>query len=122
MPEPVIRALHFIDRDAGGQILTDDPVTTPQDRDRYLVTSLVEEAITSSQLEGAATTRHVAEDMLRAGRKPRTHGERMIFNNYLAPTACHDPSQKSRETLRVSRATTASYPCKCGNESTILQG
>lgn len=84
MPEPVVRALHFIDRDAAGQILMDDPVATPQERDRYLVSSLIEEAITSSQLEGASTTRRVAEDMLRAGRKPRTMSERMIFNNYQA--------------------------------------
>lgn len=84
MPEPIMRALHFIDRDAAGQILMDAPVTTPQDRDRYLVSSLIEEAITSSQLEGASTTRRVAEDMLRAGRKPRDASERMIVNNYRA--------------------------------------
>jgi len=40
--------------------------------------------MTSSQLEGAGTTRVVAKDMLRSGRKPRYHGERMIYNNYLA--------------------------------------
>ncbi len=84
MPEPVVRSLHFIDRDTSGQILMDDPVATPQERDRYLVSSLIEEAITSSQLEGASTTRRVAEDMLRAGRKPRTISEQMIFNNYQA--------------------------------------
>lgn len=84
MPAPVIQALHFIDRDASGQILMDGPVASPQDRDRYLVSSLIEESITSSQLEGASTTRRVAEDMLRAGRRPRTTGERMIFNNYQA--------------------------------------
>lgn len=44
----------------------------------------MEEAITSSQLEGASTTRRVAADMLRKGRSPRTHGERMILNNYRA--------------------------------------
>ncbi len=84
MPEPVLRALHVIDRDAAGQILMDVPVASPQDRDRYLVSSLIEESITSSQLEGASTTRRVAEDMLRAGRRPRTLSERMIFNNYQA--------------------------------------
>lgn len=81
---PVVQALHAIDRDTSGQILMDGPVATPQDRDRYLVSSLIEESITSSQLEGASTTRRVAEDMLRAGRRPRTSGERMIFNNYQA--------------------------------------
>ncbi|NTV95057.1 MAG: Fic family protein [Thiobacillus sp.] len=85
MPEPVLRGLHFLDRDTAGQILTDSPtVTTAQDRDRYLFSSLIEEAITSSQLEGASTTRRVAEDMLRQGRKPRDLSERMIFNNFQA--------------------------------------
>ncbi len=84
MPEPALRALHFIDRAAAGQILMDAPVASPQDRDRYLVSSLIEESITSSQLEGASTTRRVAEDMLRAGRRPQTPSERMIFNNYQA--------------------------------------
>lgn len=38
--------------------------------------------MTSSQLEGAATTTQVAKDMLRSGRKPRDYGERMIANNF----------------------------------------
>ncbi|HEY3855242.1 MAG TPA: Fic family protein [Verrucomicrobiae bacterium] len=42
----------------------------------------MEEAITSSQLEGAATTREVAKKMLAEGRKPQNHSERMIANNY----------------------------------------
>jgi Fic family protein len=43
---------------------------------------LIEEAITSSQLEGAATTREVAKEMLKQGRPPRDRSERMILNNY----------------------------------------
>jgi Fic family protein len=43
----------------------------------------MEEAIASSQLEGAATTREVAKNMLRAKRKPTNHSEKMILNNYL---------------------------------------
>ena len=43
----------------------------------------MEEAITSSQLEGAATTREVAKKMLAEGRKPRDRSERMISNNYV---------------------------------------
>ncbi len=42
----------------------------------------MEEAITSSQLEGAVTTRQVAADMIRTGRTPRDVSERMILNNY----------------------------------------
>jgi Fic family protein len=55
-----------------------------EDSQRYLISSLIEEAITSSQLEGASTTRKVAAAMLRSGRKPRDLSERMIFNNYRA--------------------------------------
>jgi len=42
----------------------------------------MEEAITSSQLEGAVTTREVAKEMIRTGRKPRDTSEQMILNNY----------------------------------------
>ncbi|MBU1667581.1 Fic family protein [bacterium] len=50
----------------------------------YLISSLViEEAISSSQLEGASTTRRVAKDMLVSSRTPKTEDERMILNNYL---------------------------------------
>lgn len=48
--------------------------------------SLMEEAMTSSQLEGAATTTQVAKEMLRSGRPPQDYGERMIVNNYRAMT------------------------------------
>ncbi|MBN2824649.1 MAG: Fic family protein [Campylobacterales bacterium] len=50
----------------------------------YLISSLImEEAISSSQLEGASTTRRVAKDMLINNRKPKNSDEAMILNNYL---------------------------------------
>jgi Fic family protein len=53
-------------------------------KSRYLISSLVmEEAISSSQLEGASTTRKVAKEMLALEKKPRTEDEEMIINNYL---------------------------------------
>jgi Fic family protein len=84
VPDNLLRLLHEIDRDASGRIEVPELVTSSQNRDRYLVSSLIEESITSSQLEGAATTYKVAKEMLRQGRKPRTHGEQMIYNNYAA--------------------------------------
>lgn len=84
LPEPVLVALHHIDRDAAGKIASAADIATPEQRDRYIWRSLVEEAITSSQLEGASTTRQVAKTMLQEGRKPRDRSERMIFNNYRA--------------------------------------
>ena len=62
-------------------------MATPDTRDRFIIDSLIEEAITSSQLEGASTTRAAAKDMLRAGRRPRDRSERMIHNNYRAMEA-----------------------------------
>ena len=74
--------LHRIDRDASGRIEFPADVPNPESRNRYLVSSLFEESIRSSQLEGAATTRREAKAMLRTGRSPRNKHERMIFNNY----------------------------------------
>jgi Fic family protein len=83
-PNPVSIDLHHIDRDAAGQIRAAGDAPLQAESQRYLISSLIEEAITSSQLEGASTTRKVAAAMLRSGRKPRDLSERMIFNNYRA--------------------------------------
>lgn len=82
LPEKVLELLHPVDREACGRIEFSEEVTNPHLRDRYIVSSLMEEAINSSQLEGASTTRRVAKDMLRSGRSPADDSERMIVNNY----------------------------------------
>ena len=86
-PEPVLIDLHHIDQDAAGEIRSATEAATPATRDRYLLKSVIEEAITSSQLEGASTTRSVAAEMLRSGRPPKDRSERMILNNFLAMQA-----------------------------------
>jgi Fic family protein len=78
------RRLYIVARDAAGALKGIDRTEGDSSKDRYLVRSLIEEAMTSSQLEGAATTSQVAKDMLLSGRKPRDYGERMIHNNYTA--------------------------------------
>ena len=83
-PDPVTERLQRIDRDASGQILMAEQAVSPGHRDRYVVSSLVEESIMSSLLEGAATTRRDAKEMLRTGRAPTTKGERMVLNNFRA--------------------------------------
>lgn len=75
-------ALHFIDREAAGAILGADRVDDETIRKRYLLRSLIEEAMTSSQLEGASTTRSIAKEMLATGRQPRDRSEQMIYNNF----------------------------------------
>lgn len=82
VPDKVLAELHRIDVGAGGALNLPDQITNPQTRDRYVIRSLVEESITSSQLEGAVTTREVAKEMIRTGRPPRDTSEQMILNNY----------------------------------------
>lgn len=82
LPAPIPERLHDIDLRLGGTLSAIDPIANPAMKEQYLIRSLTEEAITSSLLEGAATTRDKARELLRVGRKPRDHAERMIVNNY----------------------------------------
>lgn len=84
LTDEVLAFMQFIDQQAAGQIEAGAAINTAETRDRYIVSSLIEEATTSSQLEGAATTRRVASEMLRSGRAPRDKSEQMIFNNFAA--------------------------------------
>ena len=84
LTDEVLELLHWIDQHAAGEIAVSETIADEGDRRRYLVNALFEEAITSSQLEGASSTRQVAKEMLRTGRPPRTRSERMILNNYRA--------------------------------------
>lgn len=84
VPESLQALLHKFDQIAGGNVGTSNlSGLDKEEQARFLVKSLVmEEAITSAQLEGASTTRKVAKDMLRTDRKPRNKDEIMISNNY----------------------------------------
>lgn len=84
MPDCVLRMLHEIDQNASGRIRMAEPITDSNMRDTYLINSLIEEAINSSQLEGAATTHKVAKEMIRTKRAPQNRSEQMIVNNFQA--------------------------------------
>ncbi len=85
VPDIVARGLHHVDQRCSGEIAMPEVVTADeQARSHYLVNSLMEEAIRSSQLEGATTTRRVAKELLKTGREPKDRSERMILNNYRA--------------------------------------
>jgi len=85
LPDLVLRHLHHIDQRCAGEVAMEEVVTSDrQARGRYLVNSLMEEAIRSSQLEGATTSRAVAKELLRSGRAPKDRSEQMIVNNYRA--------------------------------------
>ncbi len=85
LPDSMLRSLHHIDQRCGGEVAMDEVVTSERRAGRrFLVNSLMEEAIRSSQLEGATTSRVVAKELLRSGREPSDRSERMIVNNYRA--------------------------------------
>ncbi|MCK5629576.1 MAG: Fic family protein [Nanoarchaeota archaeon] len=74
------RKLHHFDKFLAGNIEIQSKTLGLQKS--YMVSSLMEEAIASSIIEGASTTRKAAKSMLREKRKPKTKSEKMIVNNY----------------------------------------
>jgi Fic family protein len=85
LPDEILRILHVVDQRCAGEIGSDEVVTgDEQATRRYLLNGLMEEAIRSSQLEGATTSRQAAKEMLRSEREPADRSERMIVNNYRA--------------------------------------
>lgn len=91
LPERAQEVLHRIDNHGRRWFGAGTPgtpgVASGHARSGFIVNSLIEEAIASSQLEGASTTRAVAAEMIRAGRQPRDRSEQMILNNYRAMEA-----------------------------------
>lgn len=79
------RFLHRVDMEAGGNLFIpgDRLSTLGSHKEHYIARGILEEAIASSQLEGAHTTRKAAKKMILEKRKPRTKDEQMILNNYL---------------------------------------
>lgn len=77
------QSLYNFDRNFGGYIAA-QTVIPEADKARYLVSSIMEEAISSSIMEGANTTRKRAKEMLRKETKPINKSEQMIVNNYLS--------------------------------------
>lgn len=84
LPDHVLRELDYVSQRASGQIALPEEVVSKTSRDRYVIQSLVEEAISSSQLEGASTTRREARRMLAYGEEPKDRSQQMILNNYRA--------------------------------------
>lgn len=75
------RMCHEFDMNFGG-FWGASSIIPGDSKERYLVSSLMEEAIFSSQMEGAVTTRKVAKDMLRKKITPKDKSQQMIANNY----------------------------------------
>ncbi|HWW42899.1 Fic family protein [Pedobacter sp.] len=74
--------LSKIDKNTSGYLWSDSQKPTITEKNQLIISNLTEEAIASSQIEGANTSRKVAKQMLLSGRKARNKDEQMIINNY----------------------------------------
>lgn len=95
---PSRQRLHRIDQSFGmaGPSTSDMKKTVDTHGPKCLLAnSLMEEAIRSSQLEGASTTRSNAKEMIRARRKPRDRSEQMILNNFMAMERIEELAEES---------------------------
>lgn len=73
--------MHLFDLYIGGYLGTKN-IIPEHEKAHYLVNSIMEESITSSQMEGANTTRKKAKEMLQKELKPINKSEQMIYNNF----------------------------------------
>ncbi|MDI6730116.1 MAG: hypothetical protein QMD06_01050 [Candidatus Altarchaeum sp.] len=55
------RQLYALDKYSAGNIETNLGLNIPEYKEKYVINSLMEEAIASAQLEGASTTRKLAK-------------------------------------------------------------
>lgn len=99
-PHSMEAKLHKVIKVAGGSVgVLGDKAASDKIQRKFLVSSLImEEAITSAQLEGASTTREVAKKMLEDEREPADEDERMILNNYFL---LKNAEKSSKEPLTI---------------------
>jgi Fic family protein len=95
LTDDIQKNLHLIDQSTGGNLALWDPGNDKRASTKYMVSSLMEEAITSSQIEGAVTTIKEAKRMLLEKRKPTTTSEQMIYNNYLTMQSLKEICKKN---------------------------
>jgi Fic family protein len=94
------KGLHDFDLYIGGNLSSDS--TIPEDDKKiYLISSIMEEAIASSQIEGAVTTRKQAKEMLRKNAKPKSKSEQMVLNNYITIKHIVETKHESINTARL---------------------
>lgn len=94
LPDDIQKKLHLIDQSTGGNLAFWDPGSDKKASAKFMVVSLMEEAITSSQIEGAVATIKEAKKMLLEKRKPKTKSEQMIYNNFITMQSLKDICKK----------------------------
>ena len=76
------RMLHQFDMHIGGSLGSNIGIAET-DKTKFMISSIMEEAISSSQMEGAITTRKKAKEMIQQEKKPKNKSEQMIMNNFI---------------------------------------
>lgn len=94
------KALHEIDMSLGGSTIGMSSISENEKR-KIITHRLIEEAIASSQMEGAHTTREVAKKMIQENRPPLDEGQRMILNNYKIMQRIENETKNKELTLDV---------------------
>lgn len=77
----ILKSLHHFDLNIGGNLGSNIGIAET-DKTKFMISSIMEEAISSSQMEGANTTRKKAKEMIQKELKPKNRSEQMIMNNY----------------------------------------
>ncbi|MFH1657244.1 MAG: Fic family protein [bacterium] len=91
--------LHKIDMNTGGEIFIGHSDFNKNQKQKLITRGILEEAIASSQLEGAATSRQAAKKMIQEGRKPVNKSEQMIINNYNSLKAIEEKYKNQKMSL-----------------------
>ena len=74
--------LSYIDSNTSGFLKSSLEKPSEAQKNQLILSGISEEAIASSQIEGANTSRKVAKEMILSQRKPRSRDEQMIINNF----------------------------------------
>lgn len=82
MTDYLQQALHQFDMHIAGSLGSNIGIAET-DKTKFMVSSIMEEAISSSQMEGASTTRKRAKEMIQQAKRPKNKSEQMILNNFV---------------------------------------
>lgn len=92
---------HEIDMNTGGELFVSKSDVDKKKKQMLISRGIMEEAIASSQLEGASTSRKFAKKFLKEGRKARNESEHMILNNYLTMQLVEDEYKNKEMSLSM---------------------
>ena len=87
-------ALHQFDMHSH-EVINQQIGISSSEKAKFMLSSITEEAISSSQMEGANTTSKKAKEMILQQKKPKTKSEQMIMNNFI--TIKHIIENKNEE-------------------------